>query len=291
MQALKRWIDSKKSDRKTADDLKQPLLASGDAAVPRDVTPIPSILAYKMAVLDGYSEDQLYAIVWMQINLMSEIYPSHLDQGLALTSINDLKNSVKYCTNKAMVLGVQFAGKASTVTLAYEQYCKNPDMHVRSNFDRKFVYRPNHEIVEPAAGKAGTKGCRSGIHFFTEPESAVEYSQQTSFQGFWPVVTSRISEKPRSITLAQHRKQIPNGLAELHLHPGGKRTLAFETAWGTSGLASKDEWLPDTENVFTFFAHQDTPTLRELDDATGIGSLLTPPQARHDDRPAAAPRV
>jgi hypothetical protein len=94
----------------------------------------------------------------------------------SLLKYDMLKENKEYCCDKAEVYAFKIIGEKENV-MEVTPDILDSTYKIVSNFDIKFEYTIGHHITEPGFGTRGT-GCYQGIHFFTNMEAAVKYTEK-----------------------------------------------------------------------------------------------------------------
>lgn len=165
-----------------------------ERSLPPRVTYLLAFKAVRYGTYDTYTE--LHAILWLQVKLLyNEIYNCG-EGSMSVKNVGLLAASTKYRSNKALVLGVQFAGKPSIVTKALDECRVRGLKRLSSLYDNTFSYKLGHvaTALRDSSSNIIKNGCGHGIHFFTDIESAISYGYAGKNSGVYPVITPPICD-------------------------------------------------------------------------------------------------
>lgn len=177
-------------------------------------------LGYKVVQFNNLPLSQIYVVVWLQVRTHRNLplYFSETGQGGQLAHVDQLRRGTKFCTSSAHVLGLQFVGQADTVVEANRAY-QDREGSVHSLNYPDFRYEVTETVVEDRTGEEGNHGCRKGVHFFVDPESAIAYSGVKTFGDLeWPIITRRLTES-RGVIVALPVQQVDDGVGALAPDP------------------------------------------------------------------------
>lgn len=120
----------------------------------------------------------------------------NMDRDGRLSSMDDITSGVKYCTNIAKAVGIQFIGNPIAVKNALLIYQLGKGL-IKSQYDNKTLYELQQETYEPSAGERSASGgrCGKGIYFFTDYDSTVNYWSNNTPNDHKqaPIITKKLS--------------------------------------------------------------------------------------------------
>jgi hypothetical protein len=184
----------------------------------------------KYAILDKVS-----ALLTMQLSYQhASIFYTEQPDKKGIVPLAEMRNTEKYCTNAARVVGLQFIGdpeQCKTAMLAYASghaflssyFSTGSDSTIRTfeadgqddpaaDLKGKFLYELGQESIEQRAGQnCGNGSCGAGIYFFLDRKSALNYWKDRN-RGYSdathvPVITRKILDHEYRQLLAASRRR------------------------------------------------------------------------------------